>query len=393
MGRCAECRKQTQNFCFVHQEFICPASLVASDAHDLCVVGSYRKWVQDSAYPWPPQCSMCSNEIKTDENVIRLTCLHILHAKCLVESPPPQGACSICRAIVVPPPNDTTPLAQKLRAQLSDASWFPSPITPVPQNISLESNLPSDSVSVQVDQPDQTVNDPAAHSQNANLDESVAHQNGLDVAVQVLPTESADGVSAQGRSTGEGSEQTKVSDGPMSAPSSVVKSRGVDGTASSGGVVRPLDLESGGSSTVDGSLVDMNGVIGRPAALRSIDDDDKSRKYRKATIKRAMNEVLRRWLAVKRLLRKHRRQVIATLFGIIVVFFVSWLVFGGDNSEPLPERASHNFERLEHGIEDEVKGLEQGIQDRISKDVEKLKTVHLANPRFKRTAYDAEVAR
>lgn len=74
MGRCLGCKKQTQNFCYVDQEFVCPSCLITTNVHGRCVVGSYRGWVQDSAYKWPPSCVICSEDILTDQGIQRLPC-------------------------------------------------------------------------------------------------------------------------------------------------------------------------------------------------------------------------------------------------------------------------------------------------------------------------------
>jgi len=96
MGRCVGCRSQTQNFCHVHQEFACVNCLVDAPGHARCHVGAYRDWVNDSSYPWPPKCVICSEELVSDDGVSRLLCLAIVEDSCLASKAPEDGQCPHC---------------------------------------------------------------------------------------------------------------------------------------------------------------------------------------------------------------------------------------------------------------------------------------------------------
>uniref|UniRef100_A0A7S1TLC5 RING-type domain-containing protein n=1 Tax=Erythrolobus australicus TaxID=1077150 RepID=A0A7S1TLC5_9RHOD len=404
MGRCAECRKQTQTFCFVHQEFICPASLASAEAHALCVVGSYRKWVQDSSYEWPPKCALCATELTIETEVARLTCLHALHAKCLAYSPPQNLSCPVCAAAIVPGPNDTTPLAQKLRHQLSGAAWFPSPVHPSDKSAKLGDELAADESnktivdsSVETSEPQKISNGvlgdsnaveehntpalDAATAEETVAGSEIASSKPLvegDVALSMEPGQDdagGDDRKVEGPSVDEpsdGSAQNDASSLNKPVTSQVVRSSGAAG----------IDLEAGGQA-LDGVSVDIGGAS-RANARALLDDDDKARKYRKTAARRYANEAMRRWLAVKRLARKHRRNLILAAVALVVIVFVCWLLFGGDTTEPIPERASHNLHRFERELEEEVKGLEEGMEQTLARDMQRLKTVQLPNSRFKR---------
>uniref|UniRef100_A0A7S2ZKC9 ZFPL1-like B-box zinc-binding domain-containing protein n=1 Tax=Rhodosorus marinus TaxID=101924 RepID=A0A7S2ZKC9_9RHOD len=123
MGRCVGCRKQTQNFCHVHQEFVCVYCLVDARGHARCHVGSYRDWVNDSSYPWPPKCVICSEELVSDDGVSRLLCLAIAEDSCLANKAPEDGKCPHCETSLIPSSTDTNSIASHLRSKLQDLPW------------------------------------------------------------------------------------------------------------------------------------------------------------------------------------------------------------------------------------------------------------------------------
>ncbi|KAA8495617.1 Zinc finger protein-like 1 [Porphyridium purpureum] len=433
MGRCGDCRKQTQIFCFVCHEFVCPASLAEKAAHDRCVVGSYRKWVQDSSYKWPPECALCSQEIEVEQESVRLTCLHVLHAKCLVDAPPPALACPECGTPIVPLPTDTAPLAEKLRRQMARAEWFPSPISD------------SEESALRADRGSNDVVGEEAHAQNGQTDQELLKKSGRaaeEAADADTETESAEATQPGGgaplhvesdvasRGTGHGQETVPTGGESFAVQIPVGGSKGaaVEGldtvaahesvTESAGGDSRsrrpavghasgagagttsasaasvpvpqvytgnPLDLEEG--TIVDGAALGKGSGLSprKGGGRRTRDDDDKALKYRKAVYKRIANELTRRWLSLKRLLKRHRRLVVLVSLLLFASVFLSWLLFGGDRSEPLKERASHNWERLEYGVEDRAKLIEEKMRDvehRISHDVQA--RLKLENTRYKR---------
>jgi len=418
MGRCGDCRKQTQNFCFVHQEFVCPASLAATDIHDRCVVGSYRKWVQDSSYIWPPKCPICDDELKTDDELVRLTCLHVSHLECMKSNPPAQLACPICMTPLVPQPNDQSPLALKMQKQLADAPWFPSPLSPdeLPPAVGTE-----DASFVSEDKAEQSV---PLESQNAEIEEKITHEKpAAPESKKADSGASQDSVNSkhkEGSSVDDGVESFPVAAPPTAVPptttttstsstnshaslpqktfasnsfskddtvievdskqlSTEMKPPEIKRTASASNlditksaektkrsIAHPVnanpppsfDIEAG--NVIDGTSLDFNSKYSR-TGTRALDDDDKALKYRKAVYKRVANEIMRRWLSLKRIYWKHRRQILLALFLIFVTSFASWLLFGGDQSEPIQERASHNWARLETDVEKRASKLEDDV--------------------------------
>ncbi|KAJ8906826.1 hypothetical protein NDN08_003312 [Rhodosorus marinus] len=123
MGRCVACRNQTQNFCHVHQEFVCVDCLVDAPGHARCHVGAYRDWVNDSSYPWPPKCVICSEELVSDDGVSRLFCLAIVEDSCLANKPPEDGQCPHCETSMIPSSTDKNSIASHLRSKLKDLPW------------------------------------------------------------------------------------------------------------------------------------------------------------------------------------------------------------------------------------------------------------------------------
>jgi len=82
---------RTPFFCFVHKRGICENDCLAPSAnkkgeHVNCVVKTYREWLTDAEYDWPPRCSLCFQKLDDDpNNVIRLVCKCLYHRRCLAE--------------------------------------------------------------------------------------------------------------------------------------------------------------------------------------------------------------------------------------------------------------------------------------------------------------------
>lgn len=127
MGLC-KCpkRKVTNQFCFEHRVNVCEHCMVQK--HPKCVVQGYLQWLQDSDYD--PKCICCRQEL-AEEECVRLVCYHVLHWVCLDEYARQLGAdtapagytCPACNAGIFPPDNLVSPVADKLRAVLSDVNW------------------------------------------------------------------------------------------------------------------------------------------------------------------------------------------------------------------------------------------------------------------------------
>jgi len=94
------------------------------------VIGTYVEWLQDPEYE-PPVCLICKDPISED-NVLRLTCLHMFHPECLdvhCSSFPPNTAkagftCPACVKPIIPPPGNSSMLVQLLNTHLETAPWL-----------------------------------------------------------------------------------------------------------------------------------------------------------------------------------------------------------------------------------------------------------------------------
>lgn len=88
------------------------------------------EWLQDPEYE-PASCSICKDPI-TDDNVLRLMCLHLFHPECIdvhAASFPPNTAqagftCPTCTKPIIPPAGATSPLARLLQQHLQTAPWL-----------------------------------------------------------------------------------------------------------------------------------------------------------------------------------------------------------------------------------------------------------------------------
>jgi len=127
MGLCKCPKKVVSNlFCFDHRVTVCESCLVLN--HRKCVIKSYLQWLKDSDYD--STCSLCGTNLE-DDDCIRLICYDLFHKKCLNERqaalPPntaPSGhSCPSCSAIIFPPQNLVSPVADSLRIWLSQVSW------------------------------------------------------------------------------------------------------------------------------------------------------------------------------------------------------------------------------------------------------------------------------
>ncbi|EFJ36534.1 hypothetical protein SELMODRAFT_270336 [Selaginella moellendorffii] len=127
------CRKATRIYCYCHSLALC-GECVCADQHKICVVRTYPEWVIDPDYSWPPKCSVCDEELREDQAVSRLGCLHALHSSCLeshLKSFPDHTApagygCPECGLPLWPPPpknfrNFNVGLPLKLREAIAQA--------------------------------------------------------------------------------------------------------------------------------------------------------------------------------------------------------------------------------------------------------------------------------
>lgn len=93
-----------------------------------CVIKSYLQWLKDSDFD--STCSLCGSNLE-DDDCIRLICYDLFHKKCLNErqkqlpanTAPSGHSCPCCSAIIFPPPNLVSPVADALRIWLSQTSW------------------------------------------------------------------------------------------------------------------------------------------------------------------------------------------------------------------------------------------------------------------------------
>lgn len=127
MGLC-KCpkRRVTNQFCFEHRVNVCEHCMVQK--HPRCVVQSYLQWLQDSDYN--PNCHFCDQAL-ADEVCVRLSCYHLFHWVCLDKwarslgpnTAPAGYTCQICSECIFPSENLVSPVADALRAMLSEVNW------------------------------------------------------------------------------------------------------------------------------------------------------------------------------------------------------------------------------------------------------------------------------
>mmetsp|Transcript_9133 Transcript_9133/g.27483 ORF Transcript_9133/g.27483 Transcript_9133/m.27483 type:complete len:332 (+) Transcript_9133:107-1102(+) len=302
MGRCTDCKQQTQNFCYVHQEFVCVKCLLASRTHGRCVVGSYRSWVEDSAYVWPPKCVICSEEVEDNHRVTRLECLDVAHDNCLKTKVPDDHACPKCKTPLYPADSSSNPIADNLREVLKDAPWR-------------RTDPPAGN------QHDDVGTQPADQSANPEKPDSVA------VNVSNLEPEDT-------TSSGKMADQ-QASEAPERHV--ISKSRQAPGHPST----NPIDIEAG---IVDGTPVGGD-RIGKENNQRMYDHDDKEQKARRANFQRRVR-------MTQKFVKGHRRQIIF-LFAIVLCVAVSVIVIGSiirraQTRIQLTEEASSEFQKLIH---------------------------------------------
>lgn len=92
------------------------------------MIKSYLQWLKDSDFD--STCSLCGSNLE-DDDCIRLICYDLFHKKCLNErqkalpanTAPSGHSCPSCSAIIFPPPNLVSPVADALRIWLSQTSW------------------------------------------------------------------------------------------------------------------------------------------------------------------------------------------------------------------------------------------------------------------------------
>ena len=129
MGLC-KCpqRKVSTLFCFKHHVNVCETCLVTE--HPQCIVRSYLSWLQDNDFN--PNCALCQRSLSdTDEETLRLVCYDLFHWSCLNEyfhsfpnhTAPDGYTCPTCHTCVFPPTNLVSPVADHVRAKLSQVNW------------------------------------------------------------------------------------------------------------------------------------------------------------------------------------------------------------------------------------------------------------------------------
>jgi len=126
MGLC-KCKKRTELFCFVHKKAVCDQCITTD--HQVCVVKSYIEWLTDPEFE-APSCGICKGEL-VEGSMVRLLCLDMFHPECLdvyANSLPPNTAqagyvCPTCTKPMLPPANNSGPIAQLIRAAFANSPW------------------------------------------------------------------------------------------------------------------------------------------------------------------------------------------------------------------------------------------------------------------------------
>ncbi|XP_017475094.1 PREDICTED: zinc finger protein-like 1 homolog [Rhagoletis zephyria] len=127
MGLCKCPKRQVTNqFCFEHRVNVCENCMVQN--HPKCVVQSYLQWLRDSDYV--SNCTLCSTTLEQGE-CVRLICYHVFHWDCLdarqsslpANTAPRGHQCPICETEIFPNSNLVSPVADALKAYLSQVNW------------------------------------------------------------------------------------------------------------------------------------------------------------------------------------------------------------------------------------------------------------------------------
>lgn len=101
-----KCHKATQLYCFMHKVPVC-GDCVCLPEHSTCEVKTYSEWIVDGFHE-SSRCSSCSQTFNnTNDPVIRLSCLHVLHTHCLLQllqrAPSAEGyTCPSCTSKIWP---------------------------------------------------------------------------------------------------------------------------------------------------------------------------------------------------------------------------------------------------------------------------------------------------
>lgn len=102
-----KCHKATQLYCFMHKVPVC-GDCVCLPEHSTCEIRTYSEWTVDGFHEFSSRCSSCSQTFNnTNDPVIRLSCLHVLHTHCLLQllqrSPSATGyTCPSCMSKIWP---------------------------------------------------------------------------------------------------------------------------------------------------------------------------------------------------------------------------------------------------------------------------------------------------
>ncbi|XP_004523316.1 zinc finger protein-like 1 homolog [Ceratitis capitata] len=127
MGLCKCPKRQVTNqFCFEHRVNVCENCMVQN--HPKCIVQSYLQWLRDSDYV--ANCTLCSMTLEQGE-CVRLVCYHVFHWDCLnarqsslpANTAPRGHQCPICDTEIFPNMNLVSPVADALKAYLSQVNW------------------------------------------------------------------------------------------------------------------------------------------------------------------------------------------------------------------------------------------------------------------------------
>jgi hypothetical protein len=102
---------------------VCESCLVLN--HAKCIIKSYLSWLKDSDFD--SACSLCGTNLE-DDDCVRLVCYDLFHKKCLDQQQKSLPAntvysCPKCNVAIFPPPNLVSPVADILRAWLSNVNW------------------------------------------------------------------------------------------------------------------------------------------------------------------------------------------------------------------------------------------------------------------------------
>lgn len=314
MGRCGGCRSQTQRFCFVHQEFVCEACLVNDESkiHARCVVNTYRKWVQNSSYEWPPRCSVCSAELSADGDIVRRTCLHLEHAPCLENSTPPEHPCGACQ-LPLEKSLDSSEIGKAILKRIMIMQGLNDVKASLLEKQSAQAQPTTRSTHESLAQNKLITEAPLAAQTSPQLETPRTKFRRENAALQIIETDLAQNVS-------------KVS--PEVAPESAAEAVQMQPPVAPKDPKKPI-----GDTRLDIGLPKLGKVEPgqRPSVLSLKKEKGPPRNGTSASMRKALKAGNRRWISLRKALLGNQKQVAIVALFFVCICLLVYLMSGDDD--------------------------------------------------------------